>query len=70
MPKKRGKGKKISQRNSRRNALAEFEKTIEKDVRETERWIIQRKKFFKKLIWLIALIILLMIFLSLLAGLK
>ncbi|MEN9626361.1 MAG: hypothetical protein RL557_689 [archaeon] len=63
MPQKR-RGKRISQK----NALAAFEKTIEKDIKDTERWVLQRRKFFKKMAWLVALIILLIIFLSLLAG--
>lgn len=43
-----------------------FEKEVSKDVKNTENWIIERKKFFIKLFWTVLLIIvLLMVFIFL-----
>lgn len=38
--------------------IKKVEKTIKKDVDEIEEWVIERKKFFIKLGWIIGVIIL------------
>ena len=38
-----------------------FEKKLEQEIQEVEQWIIERKKFFKKLAWIIGIITVLLI---------
>jgi len=38
-----------------------FEKQLEQEFQEVEQWILERKKFFKKLAWLVGIIALILI---------
>jgi len=51
--------KEIKRLNKQLNVV---EKDIEKNINEIEDWVIARKKFFIKLIWVVGLIAVLLIF--------
>lgn len=55
----------MKKRKKRNNSV---EKTLEKDLVYAEKWMIQRKKFFIKLLKVILLIILLLIIANFLQG--
>lgn len=38
-----------------------FEKQLEKEIKEVEKWVIERKKFFIKLVWIVILITILFV---------
>lgn len=47
-----------------------LERDIRREVRHAEKWVVERRKFFVKLGWLIALVIALLILSSLLIGIS
>ena len=52
--------KRLRKKNSSLN-LFPLQKQIEKEAEEVERWIIERKKFLKKLAWVVGIITFLLI---------
>jgi len=44
-----------------KQSINNFEKKLEQEIQEVEQWIIERKKFFKKLAWLVGMIAVLLI---------
>ena len=56
--------KKVSRSKSKKSSLkvqTGFEKQLEQEFKDVEKWVLARKKFFKKLGWLVGLIALLLI---------
>lgn len=53
---------KISFEKQIENGIKNFDKEVDKEVFEVEKWVIERRKFFRKLGFLIVLIIALIIF--------
>lgn len=58
MPTKRG--KKVS-RKKKNSELERLEETLKYDIKKTEQWIIEQRKFLIKLAWMLGLMILLLI---------
>ena len=42
--------------------MSKIDKNINKEFKQLEKWVIERKKFFIKLSWIVGIIIILLIF--------
>jgi hypothetical protein len=63
----------VKKRALRKRKTSEFqriEREIDEDVEDVEKWVIERRKFFIKLGWLVALVIILFILSNLLMKVK
>ncbi|MAG02485.1 hypothetical protein CMI42_04050 [Candidatus Pacearchaeota archaeon] len=50
-----------SNKSKKKSITKTFEKTIENEFKEIEKWMVERKRFLKKLIWVTLFIILLLL---------
>lgn len=67
MPRKKSVGVKEKKKVSKSKLLkvlkveTSFEKQLEKEFKDVEKWVLERKKFFKKVGWVVGLVMLLLV---------